>query len=107
VVRANIADVVARGDAALDRVHPRFDAWRSRRDAAGRDAEIDAALAACDPEAWRPALRPRRIEAYTRAEAGWLAGPTLGVTGLALDGARIRRLYVPGGTASYPSSASS
>ena len=107
-VAAIIADVRARGDAAVIELTARFD----RCDVAGRmrvgEEEIDAALAAV-PEAERAALdlAAGRIRDYhTRQmpeDASWTdaAGATLGWRWTPVDAAG---LYVPGGTASYPSS---
>ena len=107
-VAAIIDDVRARGDAAVAEYTARFD----RCDVAGRmrvtEAEIDAALGAV-PEAEREALAfsADRIRAYHErqlpADASWTdgAGATLGWRWTAVDAAG---LYVPGGTASYPSS---
>ena len=107
-VAAIIADVRARGDAAVIELTARFD----RCDVAGRmrvgEEEIDAALAAV-PEAERAALdlaagRIRDYHARQMPEdASWTdaAGATLGWRWTPVDAAG---LYVPGGTASYPSS---
>jgi histidinol dehydrogenase len=108
-VRAIIADVKARGDAALADYTAKFD----RVDLATMGlrvtpAEIDAAEAQCKPEALAALKLARdRIEAYhlrqkpkddrftdaTGVEMGsrWTAIQAVG-------------LYVPGGTAAYPSS---
>jgi histidinol dehydrogenase len=108
-VRDIIADVIARGDAALVDYTRRFD--RVETTAAGlrvTAAEIDAAVAACDPatlEALR--LAHDRIashharqkpsdDRYTDA-----IGVELGHRWTAIEAVG---LYVPGGTASYPSS---
>ena len=108
-VAAIIADVRARGDAALADYSLRFDrvdlARQSLRVSAG---EIDAAVAESDPKAVE-ALRfaHERILAYHRRQApddvyfkdslgvelGWRWRPIQSVG-----------LYVPGGAASYPSS---
>jgi histidinol dehydrogenase len=108
-VRAIIADVVARGDAALVELTRRFD----RVDLAaaglrvGRD-EIDAAAAACDPVALDALkLARERIEAYHRRQLPRderftdALGVELGYRWSAIAAAG---LYVPGGTAAYPSS---
>ncbi len=108
-VRDIIADVIARGDAALVDYTRRFD--RVETTAAGlrvTPAEIDSAVAACDP-ATLDALRLAhdRIAAhharqkpsddrYTDA-----VGVELGHRWTAIEAVG---LYVPGGTASYPSS---
>src|SRR5499426_2716508 len=109
VVRAIIADVGARGDPALIELSRKLD--RVDLDQAGlrvRGDEIDAAYAACDRRAL-DALTPARdrIEAYHRRQL-----PTddrftdpLGVE-FASRWSAIEAvgLYVPGGTAAYPSS---
>ncbi|NNL17137.1 MAG: histidinol dehydrogenase, partial [Boseongicola sp.] len=104
-----IADVRARGDAALVELTAKFDRFDLSPDAmAFSEGEIDAAIATV-PEAERAALElaAERIRAYharqipkdlswtdeTGAMLGWRWGP------VAAAG-----LYVPGGLASYPSS---
>lgn len=108
-VRTIVSNVTERGDAALIDYTGRFD----RLDLTpGRlrisPEEIDAAFAACDGRAL-DALRfaKERIEAYhhgqrpaDRSETDAL-GVTLGWRWTALESVG---LYVPGGTASYPSS---
>ena len=107
-VAAIIADVRARGDAALVELTRRFD----RTDVSGRiriaPEEIDAAAASVPPgemEALR--LAAARIRAYHERQvppdASWTdgAGATLGWRWTPVDAAG---LYVPGGLASYPSS---
>lgn len=109
VVRGIIADVAARGDAAVIDYTSRFD----RLDLTPStlrvsEAEIDAAVAAC-PSETLDALRlaAARIEAYhakqTPAdhESVDALGVRLGWRWTALESVG---LYVPGGTASYPSS---
>ena len=109
VVRAIIADVAARGDRALiefsrklDRVDLEETGLRVRAD------EIDAAYAACDRRALDAlALARDRIEAYHRRQLPTddrFADP-LGVE-FASRWSAIEAvgLYVPGGTAAYPSS---
>jgi histidinol dehydrogenase len=108
-VRAIMADVVARGDAALVELTKKFD--RIELDAASlrvNAAEVDAADAQCDRNALA-ALRfaHERIEAYHRRQLPQdqrftdAIGVELGYrwTPVAAVG-----LYVPGGTAAYPSS---
>src|SRR6202030_2212810 len=108
-VKAIIADVVARGDNALIELSQKFD----RIDLAKvglrvGPAEIDSAAAACDPPALAALkLARERIEAYHRRQLprGERFTDPLGVelgyrwTAIAAAG-----LYVPGGTAAYPSS---
>src|SRR5246127_5030627 len=109
VVRAIIADVAARGDRALielsrklDRVDLEQIGLRVRAD------EIDAAYAACDRRALDALAFARdRIEAYHRRQLPTddrFADP-LGVE-FASRWSAIEAvgLYVPGGTAAYPSS---
>jgi histidinol dehydrogenase len=108
-VRAIIADVVARGDGALIDLTLQFD--RVDLSAVGLlvpPAELEAAFAACDASAL-DALRfaRERIEAYHRrqfpADARFTdpIGVELGHRWRAVAAAG---LYVPGGTAAYPSS---
>jgi histidinol dehydrogenase len=108
-VRAIIAEVVRDGDRALVALSRRFD--RVDLDAVGlrvKPDEIEQAASACEPQALAALTLARdRIEAYHRrqlprddrftdslgVELGhrWTAVPAAG-------------LYVPGGTAAYPSS---
>ncbi|HXD45315.1 MAG TPA: histidinol dehydrogenase [Pseudolabrys sp.] len=108
-VRAIIADVAARGDAALIDYTRKFDridlAKAGLRVSA---AEIDAAEKACDPQALAAlALARDRIEAYHRRQLPKddrftdALGVELGARWTAVEAAG---LYVPGGTAAYPSS---
>jgi histidinol dehydrogenase len=110
-VRGIIGDVVARGDDALvaftrrfDRLGDDFHAGRLR---IGRD-EIEAAYAACPPEAIAAlTLAAERIETFHRAQkpTDHKATDALGVTaGWRWTALESVGLYVPGGTASYPSS---
>jgi histidinol dehydrogenase len=105
--RAIIAEVRARGDAALFDLTEKFD--KSRPTALRlTQAEIDAGEAQC-PKAALDALdvAAKRIEAYHRRQMPVDdsftddTGATLGWRWTALDSVG---LYVPGGTASYPSS---
>src|SRR6266568_7305126 len=109
VVRAMIADVAARGDRALielsrklDRVALEQTGLRVRAD------EIDAAYAACDRRSLDAlALARERIEAYHRRQLPRddrftdALGVELGHRWTAIEAVG---LYVPGGTAAYPSS---
>jgi histidinol dehydrogenase len=108
-VRAIIADVVARGDQALVELTNKFD--RVAIDAAGlrvSAAELDSAQAACDARAL-DALRlaKERIEVYHRRQVPANdrftdpLGVELGHRWTAIEAVG---LYVPGGTAAYPSS---
>lgn len=108
-VAAIIADVRARGDAALADYTRRFDRVDLARTGPRIDAEeIEAALGACDPETVRALeFAHERVLAYHRrqspsdvafvdslgVELGWRWRPIDSVG-----------LYVPGGAASYPSS---
>jgi len=108
-VRGIIADVRARGDAALVELGNKFD--RANLTAATlrlTQEEIDAAEAQC-PKPALDALKvaAERIEIYHRRQLPkdeWFTdavGVRLGWRWTALDSVG---LYVPGGTASYPSS---
>jgi histidinol dehydrogenase len=110
VVRAIIADVRARGDAALAEYSARFDGFALAEEA---DWRIDAqacreAFEACEP-GLRSALElaAQRIAAYHEAQKPQdrdytdAAGVRLGAKWRAVDAAG---LYVPGGRAAYPSS---
>ncbi len=108
-VAAIIADVRARGDAALIDYGRQFD--RVELTAAGlrvTDAEIEAAIAECPPETLaalelaRDRIRShhaRQLPKDDRYEDA--LGVTLGSKWTAIESVG---LYVPGGTASYPSS---
>ena len=109
VVRGIIADVRTRGDTALVELSNKFD--RANVTAATlrlTQAEIDAAEAQC-PKAALDALgvAASRIETYHRRQLPKDetftddTGATLGWRWTALDSVG---LYVPGGTAAYPSS---
>ena len=107
VVRAIIAEVRARGDAALFDLTERFD---KARPTALRltQVEIDAAEAQCPKEALDALdTAARRIASYHRrqlpSDASFTddTGAMLGWRWTSLDSVG---LYVPGGTASYPSS---
>lgn len=108
-VRAIIAEVRARGDAALVDYGRRFDKVELTPGTLklGED-EIAAAEAQCDPKALAALdVAASRIEAYHRrqlpADARFTdsTGAMLGWRWTPLDSVG---LYVPGGTASYPSS---
>src|SRR3984893_16439222 len=107
--RAIIADVVARGDEALIELPRRFDrvdldATRLKVSA----GEIDAATKSCDPEALAALkLARERIEAYHARQrpAEHRCVDALGVElGHRWTAIEAVGLYVPGGTAAYPSS---
>jgi histidinol dehydrogenase len=107
--RAIIADVRARGDAALIELSQRFDHVTLTADTLRLpQAEIDAAEAQCSKEALAALdVAAKRIETYHRKQLPKDesftddTGATLGWRWTALDSVG---LYVPGGTASYPSS---
>jgi histidinol dehydrogenase len=108
-VRAIIADVVARGDRALIELTRRFD--RVELDAASlrvSAGDIDAATKACDGDALAALkLARERIEAYHARQRPAddrfvdALGVELGHRWTAIEAVG---LYVPGGTAAYPSS---
>jgi histidinol dehydrogenase len=108
-VRAIVADVRARGDAALLDYTRRFDghALSAERIRVGAE-EIDAAAARCPPEVLDALRLARdRIEAHHArqrpADDSYVdaLGVELGARWTAVEAVG---LYVPGGTASYPSS---
>ncbi|TVR09249.1 MAG: histidinol dehydrogenase [Salinarimonadaceae bacterium] len=108
-VRAIIADVVARGDEAVIEYTARFD----RLDLTPEtlrvgEAEIDAAVKACDRETLDALhLAKDRITAYHAAQkpADYAHTDDVGVSmGWRWSAVEAVGLYVPGGTASYPSS---
>ncbi|MBR1220938.1 histidinol dehydrogenase [Bradyrhizobium sp. U87765 SZCCT0131] len=108
-VRAIVGDVVARGDAALLEATAKFD--RLTLDAGGlriTAAEIETAVKACDPETVAALTLARdRIEAFHRRQMPKddrftdALGVELGHRWTAIEAVG---LYVPGGTAAYPSS---
>ena len=108
-MRAIIADVAARGDQALIELTRKFD--RIDLDEAGlrvSAAEIASAHAACDRRALDALAFARdRIEAYHRRQKPTderftdALGVELGSRWTAIEAVG---LYVPGGTAAYPSS---
>jgi histidinol dehydrogenase len=108
-VRAILADVAARGDAALIELTRKFD--RVDLVAVGlrvTPAELEAATAACDAQALDALKLARdRIEAYHARQMPqddrWTdpVGVELGHRWTAIEAVG---LYVPGGTAAYPSS---
>ena len=108
-VAAIIADVMARGDAALADYSLRFDRLDlSTTPMRVSTGEIDAALAACKPEtlAALDVAHQRIVAFHERQKPANLrftdaAGVELGWRWTAIEAVG---LYVPGGTASYPSS---
>lgn len=109
VVRGIIADVRARGDDALVALTNRFDKSNVTAETLRLSAaEIDAAERQCDANALSALnVAAARIESFHRRQLpqdAWFedeTGAKLGWRWTALD--RVG-LYVPGGTASYPSS---
>lgn len=108
-VKRILDDVRARGDAALIEATSRYDGVTLRAEELRiRPEEIDAAHAACPPEQIAAlTLAAERIEAFHRrqlpGDGSFMdgAGVELGHRWTPLDSAGI---YVPGGTAAYPSS---
>jgi histidinol dehydrogenase len=108
-VRGIIGEVVARGDKALFELTAKFDRVDlSKTGLRVSAAEIDAAEQACDPEALAALKLARdRIEAYHRRQKPSderytdALGVEMGAKWTAIEAAG---LYVPGGTAAYPSS---
>jgi histidinol dehydrogenase len=108
-VRAILGAVAERGDAALLDYTSRFDGLALTPDRLRiAEGEVEAALDACDGEALAALrLAKARIEEFHRAQVPSdalstdSAGVTLGWRWTALESVG---LYVPGGTASYPSS---
>jgi len=108
-VRTIIADVIARGDDALIELTRKFDRLDlSKSGLRVSPAEIDASEKACDQAALDAlALARDRIAAYhqnqkpTDAHFTDAVGVELGAKWTAIEAVG---LYVPGGTAAYPSS---
>jgi histidinol dehydrogenase len=108
-VRGIIGEVVARGDEALFELTAKFDRLDlTKTGLRVSAAEIDAAEQACDPEALAALKLARdRIEAYHRRQKPSderytdALGVEMGAKWTAIEAAG---LYVPGGTAAYPSS---
>jgi histidinol dehydrogenase len=108
-VRAIIADVAARGDRALIELTRQFDRFDPAKAGLKVAAdEIDAAVTACDRRAFDALIFARdRIEAYHRRQLPAderftdALGVELGSRWTAIEAVG---LYVPGGTAAYPSS---
>src|SRR5215510_812361 len=108
-VRGIIADVMARGDRALIELTRRFD--RFDPETIGlkvTPAEIETATAACDPDAVAALTLARdRVDAFHRRQLPRderftdSLGVELGARWSAIEAVG---LYVPGGTAAYPSS---
>ena len=109
VAHGIISDVQARGDAALIELTARFDQLELTPDKLRvSEAEIDAAIATCKPEELEALnVAHRRILAFHTRQKPEDArftdadGVEMGWRWTAVEAAG---LYVPGGTASYPSS---
>ena len=109
IVRTIIADVVARGDAALAEYTKKFDALDyAHTPMKVSAAEVDDACAQCDQEAFKALQFARdRIASYHEKQRPPdsrftdAAGVELGWRWTPIEA---MGLYVPGGTASYPSS---
>ena len=104
-----IAEVREKGDAALIAYTSRFDALDlSPATLRVSEAEIDAAVAACSPELLAALETARqRIEIYHRRqkpEDSWVKDDAGVESGWRWSAIEAVGLYVPGGTASYPSS---
>ena len=107
--QAIVADVIARGDAALVALSRRFD--RVDLDAIGLRVsadEIERAMHDCDADSLEAlGLAKARIEAYHRRQIPEndrfvdALGAELGLRWTAIEAVGV---YVPGGTAAYPSS---
>jgi histidinol dehydrogenase len=109
VAAAIIADVRTRGDAALIEYTDRFDKLSlTPQTLRVTDSEIEAAVAACTPEQLDALETARsRIETYhlRQKPADSWSRDALGVeSGWRWSAIEAVGLYVPGGTASYPSS---
>ena len=108
-VGAIVADVRARADAALLELTERFDKVRYKADDLRvTEEEIERARASCDPKSLEAmALAAERIRAFHARQVPedyWTTddmGVGLGARWTAIEAVG---LYVPGGTASYPSS---
>jgi histidinol dehydrogenase len=106
-----VADVRSRGDAALLEYTRRFDGWEpaSPADLVAGPGEFAAAWRSLPPEGRRAlAVGKRRVEAFHRRERDAVVPAFRDALGARLGQVSrpLRRvgLYVPGGTARYPSS---
>jgi histidinol dehydrogenase len=109
VVADIIAEVRARGDAAVIDYTARFDDLRLTAGTLRVSSqEIDAAVAACAPEQLAALETARhRIEAYharQKPQDAWFTDAAGVQSGWRWSAIEAVGLYVPGGTASYPSS---
>jgi histidinol dehydrogenase len=107
-VRAIVADVIARGDRAVIELTKKFDRFDPGATLRVAPDELDAATGRCDREALDALRLARdRIEAYHRRQMPTddrfvdALGVELGSRWTAIEAVG---LYVPGGTAAYPSS---
>lgn len=109
IVADIIADVRTRGDAALIDYTGRFDALELTPERLRvSEAEIDAAIAVCPPDLLAALETARaRIEAFHRRQKpadSWEMDADGVESGWRWSAVQAVGLYVPGGTASYPSS---
>jgi histidinol dehydrogenase len=109
VVADIIADVRQRGDTAVIDYTSRFDSLDLTPETLRvSEAEIDAAVAACSPELLDALATARsRIEAYharQKPQDAWFRDEAGVESGWRWSAIEAVGLYVPGGTASYPSS---
>jgi histidinol dehydrogenase len=109
VVRGIIADVAARGDKALIELTRKFDRFDvNEKTLRVTPAELEAAASNCDPATLNALkLARERIEIYHRRQlpADERMTDSLGVElGYRWTAIEAVGLYVPGGTAAYPSS---
>ncbi|MCX5736487.1 MAG: histidinol dehydrogenase [candidate division NC10 bacterium] len=108
-VRAILEDVRTRGDAALFDHAARLDGARLTRDTiAVTDAERETAVASIEPDVREAlALAARRIETFhrrQRRESWFVEEEGTGLLGQLVRPLARVGLYVPGGSAAYPSS---
>lgn len=109
VVADIIAEVRGRGDSAVIDYTSRFDSLDLTPGTLRvSEAEIDAAVAACSPELLAALETARsRIEAYharQKPQDAWFSDEAGVESGWRWSAIEAVGLYVPGGTASYPSS---
>lgn len=109
VVSEIIAEVRRNGDDALREFSRRFDGGAELRDFEVTQDEWDTAIASVEPEFFAVLERAaKNIEAYHRNQVrqGFIAHGTNGaVMGQKITPIERVGLYIPGGTAAYPSSA--
>ena len=107
-VRAILEDVRRRGDAALFEYAEKFDGLRLDADTLRvREAEIESAIESLDPAVSAAlAFAAERIEAFhrrQRRESWFYPEEGIGLLGQLVRPLRRVGLYVPGGSAAYPS----